>query len=66
MTLANSVDTLAHVPLASHKNRLTVKLDILANNSALSLVVLVDGHLDLGTVDIPSAYAANKVIKLAS
>merc|ERR1712137_455913 len=43
-----------------------VKLDVLTNNGALSLVVLVDGYLDLGTIDVPRTYATNEVIKFAS
>ena len=48
------------------KHGLTIKLDVLPDNGALGLVVLVDGYLDLGTINVPSAHASNKVVKLAS
>lgn len=43
---------------------LTVKLDVFPHNGALSLVIFVDGYLDLASVDIPSAHRADEVLKL--
>lgn len=43
-----------------------VKFDVFTDNGALSLVILVDGHLNLVTIDIPSTYATNKMVEFAS
>lgn len=67
--LDNPCKFCAHVSRASRNiygYELTVKFDVFTDNGALSLVVLVDGHLDLVTVDIPSTYATDKVVIFAS
>jgi hypothetical protein len=66
MTRANSGTLLALEVMLSACRGLTVKLDVLPHNGALGLVVLVHGHLDLGAVDGPSAYAADKVVEVAA
>jgi len=65
MTLANS-KMMVSSQSAYARGKLTIKLDVFADNGALSLIVLVDGYLDLSTVDVPSAHASDKVVKLAS
>lgn len=48
------------------EKKLTVKVDILPDNGALCLVVLVHGDLDLAALDVPAADASDKVLKLGA
>ena len=67
--LDNPCKFYAHVSRASpnlYGYELTVKFDVFTDNGALSLVILVDGHLNLVTIDIPSTYATNKMVEFAS
>jgi hypothetical protein len=51
--------------IKTNAEALTIKLDVLPHNRALSLVVLVDGNRDLGTVHLP-AYGTDKLVKVAA